>query len=174
MPIDAKTLKAMIDRELERLLDARVKGHIQSMRVDPEPALRNWDYGKPGEQYICWGVLNDSGSHTGIAYCENGFGPSSPWGLVSLASDDEKHMSMGMDSGWFPTFLDAYFDSCAAAELPIWRVFRTDHLGIRQAATDEGAWQATWERVAELRAADPASRYDCGHSIMFASAAPAA
>jgi hypothetical protein len=170
MPIDAETLKAMIDHELERLSDTRVKEHIRPLLVDPKPVLRNWDYGKPGEQYVCWAVLNDSDSNTGVAYCENGFGPRSPWGLVWLGSDDEKHMSMGMDSGWFPTFLDAYFDSFAATRLPIWRVFRTDTSGVRHAITGEGAWEATWERVAECREEDPASRYDCNHSITVARA----
>lgn len=167
MPIDAGILKAMIDRELERLSDARVKGHIRRLLVDPRPVLRNWDYGKPGEQYPCWAVLNDSGSNTGIAYCESGFGPRSPWGLVWLGNDDAKHLSMGMDAGWFSTFLEAYFDSFAATELPIWRVFRTDSSGVRDAITEEGTWEATWTRVAECRKADPASRYDCGHSTRY-------
>src|SRR3546814_4621244 len=45
-----------------------------------------------------------------IVYCESGFGPERPWGLVHLGG---QHMSMGDDSGWFPIFLDAYFGSFA-------------------------------------------------------------
>jgi hypothetical protein len=143
MPIDAETLKAMIDRELECLSDARVKEQIRPLLVEPKPILRDWDDGKPGEQYTCWAVLNDRDSNTGIAYCENGFGPGSPWGLVWLGSHDEKHLSIGMDSGWFSTFLEAYFNSFVAARLPIWRVFRTDSSGARYAITGEGEWDAT-------------------------------
>jgi hypothetical protein len=172
MPIDAPTLKTLIDRELERLSDARVEQHIRRLLVDPKAVLRNWDYGKPGEQYPCWAVLNDSASNTGIAYCEDGFGPKNPWGLVWLGNDNEKHMSIGMDSGWFSTFLDAYFNSFAATELPIWRVFRTDSSGVRDAITGEATWQATWARVTECREADPALRYDCDHSIRYALALP--
>jgi hypothetical protein len=165
MAIDAGTLKATIEHELERLSDARVAAQIRSLLVEPKAVLRNWDYGKPGEQYPCWAVLSDGDSKTGIVYCESGFGPRNPWGLVWLGSDEDEHMSMGMDSGWFPAFLDAYFDSFAATQLPIWRVFKTGPSGVRQPITEESSWQATWERIAEYRNADPASRYDCGHSI---------
>ena len=114
-----------------------------------------------------WAILNDSNSNTGIAYCESGFGPRAPWGLVWLGDSEDKRMSMGMDSGWFSTFLDAYFESFAATELPIWRVFKTGSSGTREPVTDENFWEPTWERVTECRKADPASRYDCGHSITY-------
>jgi hypothetical protein len=161
MPIDAETLRTLIARELGHLSDERVKEHIRHLLVEPEAVMRDWDYGNPGEQYLCWTVLNDSDSNTGIVYCESGFGPRNPWGLVWLGSEDAKHMSMGMDSGWFPTFLDAFFDSFAATRLPIWRVFRTSSSGVRDAITGEGTWEATWKRVTECREAYPALRYDC-------------
>jgi hypothetical protein len=66
MNVDAPTLKTLIDRELERLSDARVEQHIRRLLVDPKAVFRNWDYGKPGEQYPCRAVLNDSASNTGI------------------------------------------------------------------------------------------------------------
>jgi len=68
---------------------------------------------------------------------------------------------MGMDSAWFPTFIEAYFDSFAVTSLPIWRVFKTNEASIRDAITSEGPWEATWAIVMERRAADPDSRYDC-------------
>jgi hypothetical protein len=74
-------------------------------------------------------------------------------------------MSMGMDSGWFPTFLDAHFESSVATKLPIWRVFRTASTGYREPITEENTWEATWARVTECREADSASRYDCDHNI---------
>jgi len=85
---------------------------------------REWDYGVPGQTYPCWSVLNHIESNTGIAFCEFGFGPRSPWGLVMLSGAE--HMSLGMDAGWFETFLEAYFDSRAITDLPIWRVFKQD------------------------------------------------
>ncbi len=127
--------------------------------------LRDWDYGVEGEQYVCWDVLEHHASGTGIAYCESGFGPRSPWGLVWL--EHSKNMSIGMDSGWFTTFLQAYFESAAAADLPIWRVFKTDLSGVRFPMTSEGSWEETWKQVMEHRKEDPASCYDCNTSIVY-------
>jgi hypothetical protein len=168
MPIDAEALRALVDSELEHLSDARVKAQIRRLLVASQPVLRDWDYGKPGEQFPCWPVLSDSTSNTGIAYCESDFGPRNPWGLVWLEGDEKQQMSMGMDCGWFPTFLDAYFDSRVAADLPIWRVLKTTSTGDREPITEENTWEAAWARVAECREADPASRYDCGHNIAYA------
>jgi hypothetical protein len=121
--------------------------------------------GEPGQQYPCWSVLEDDASRIGIAYCESGFGPGQPWGLVWLGGVEQTSMSMGMDSGRYSTFLDAVFESRAVAPLPIWRVFRSDASGDRRSITGEDTWETTWERVAEYRKADPASRYDCDHRI---------
>jgi hypothetical protein len=77
--IDADELKALVERELEGLSDARVVRHIRSLLVEPRAVLRSWDYDEPGDQYPCWEVLNDEGSKTGIVYCESGFGPRHPW-----------------------------------------------------------------------------------------------
>src|SRR5260221_7478632 len=125
---------------------------------------RGWDYGAPGESYPCWLLLAHRPSNTAIAYCEFGFGPATPWGLLFL--EGTQHMSMGMDSGWFDCFLDAYFDSKASAELPIWRVFRhhgNDFPGIP--ITEEGSWDATWAEVMRLRAEQSSFRYDCWQGV---------
>jgi len=171
MAIDADTLKTLVERELRYLSDVRVLFQIRGLLVEPEPyaVLRNWDYGNPGDQFPCWIALADPKSNTAIAYCEHDFGPRTPWGLITLNADDPRDMSMGMDSGWFPTFLDAYFESVVPTELPIWRVFKTNASGIRDPLTDEGAWDTTWSRIAELRREDPASCYDCAHSITYQS-----
>ena len=67
-----------------RMADARVMNHIRSLLVEPRPVLGDWEYGHKGQQYVCWIVLEDHASKTGIAYCENGFGPTAPWGLIFL------------------------------------------------------------------------------------------
>lgn len=72
---------------------------------------------------------------------------------------------MGKDSGWFVTFLAASFESAASVALPIWKVIRVEADGARIPLTDEGAWDATWHRISELRACDPTHRYECGHGI---------
>ena len=55
-------------------------------------------------------MLEHSPSNTAIAYCEQGFGPSDPWGLAFLSGE---HMGIGMDCGWFSTLESAMRDSMA-------------------------------------------------------------
>src|SRR5262249_44879897 len=75
--------------------------------------------------------------------------------------------SMGMDSSWYTTFLQAYFESVVATVLPIWRVFKTEPSGVRQPITPEGNWNETWKQVMEKRQEDQTSRYDCDTSIVY-------
>jgi hypothetical protein len=165
MAIGTKTLKALVEDELARLTDARVTTHIRSLLIAPTPVLRDWDYGAPGQQYVCWNVLEHHPSNTGIAYCESGFGPRNPWGLIFLAGSPSGG-SMGMDCSWYTTFLGAYFESFAVADLPIWRVFKTDPSGMRLPITSEGGWDEAWSQVMRHREADPVSRYDCDTSVV--------
>ena len=162
--ISASRLLEIVEAELIDLGDSRIKAHVHALLVPPSPVVRGWDYGAEDEAYPCWSVLEHKASNTGIAYCESGFGPGDPWGLVFLSGTE--HMSMGMDSGWFPRFLDAYFDSKAASELPIWRVFQqNDDEYPGQPLSVEGSWEATWAEVERLRAHSPSNRYHCSQSI---------
>jgi hypothetical protein len=162
MAMNPDILKALVEDELARMADAWVGSHIRSLLTEPKPVLRDWDYGEEGQQYVCWIVLEDHASKTGIAYCENGFGPTAPWGLIGLEDS-----SMGMDSSWYTTFLQAYFESAVATLLPIWRVFKTEPSGVRRPITPECGWNETWKQVMEKRREDQASRYDCDTSIVF-------
>ena len=166
MSVTARVLETLIESELAGASDARVVRHIRGMLVEPHVVLCNWNYGEADQQYPCWFVLKDAQSSGEIAYCEYGFGPRCPWGLVSSA-DEEQHRSMGMDSGWFATFLDAFFESVACVELPIWRVIKVEADGTRTHLTEEDAWTATWRRICELRTHDPTGRYECGHTITY-------
>lgn len=162
MPVEPSQLIGMIDAELARLGDNRIAAHVRSLLVEPAEVLRAWDYGEPGEKFLTWTVLSDRGrSQTGIAYCDLGFGPESPWGLVFLGDDGTEPASIGMDSQWFSTFLEAYLNSSAATELPIWRVFSTVSLG--PPLTPELSWEEAWARSALLQEHDPCSSYVVSH-----------
>jgi hypothetical protein len=152
MPVELSALKAAIHDELARVSDARVREHIERLLIEPRPHMRTWDYGAPGERYLCWMVFEDRG--TGVAYCEQGFGPRCPWGLVFLEGD-----AFGMDSAWCSRFLDAVREG-SLDDLPIWRVYKTTS-GKREAITPVGGWDETWKQVMALREADPGARYDC-------------
>ena len=164
MAVSASSITDLLEAELLALANPRVVEHICGLLVTPRVEMRGWDYGEPDQQFPCWIVLEHPASNTGIAYSEFGFGPSSPWGLLFLTG--AKHMSMGMDSAWFDYLMEAYFESKASSELPIWRVFRSqagEYPG--EAITAEGSWDDTWAEVLRLRGLKDQFRYNCSQSV---------
>jgi hypothetical protein len=101
---DAKDLLSLVEQELHRITDDKLAKRIRELLVTPYPVDRAWNYGPPGQQFVCWTVLEHRPSNTGIAYCSEGFGPQYPWGLVFLSGD---HMSIGMDCQWYASLEDA-------------------------------------------------------------------
>ena len=110
MMLTADHISSLLQEELNRISDTALLTRISELLVKPYPVERAWDYGQVGEKFVCWTVLEHRPSNTAIAYCEKGFGPLSPWGLVSISGE---HMGIGMDSGWFSTFESAIRDSMA-------------------------------------------------------------
>ena len=70
-------------------------------------------------------------------------------------------MPMGMD------FLDAYFGSWAAAQLPIWKILKEEPDGTLISLGDEGERNSTWDRIKELRNSDPSGRYHFRHVVTY-------
>ena len=108
-----KEISDLVERQIESVTDRKVAEQIRALLVTPRPVERLWDYGAPDQRFTCWTVLEHPESNTGIAFCSEGFGPSSPWGLVFLSGP---HMSIGMDSGWFASLEGAFRDSMAWQE----------------------------------------------------------
>lgn len=164
MAIIPSEITALIEREIVSLSDERVISNIRSLLVKPSEVMRAWDYSKVPISYPCWSVLEHPKSNTGIAYCESGFGPRTPWGLVFLSGSQ---LSIGMDSGWFAFFLEAYFESAASSELPIWRVYRQSSDNFPGTpVTPEAGWDLTWKEVYRLRESDQKGLYNCWHDIV--------
>jgi hypothetical protein len=162
--LSPEQLLSAVDAELAALANDQISAHCRSLLVRPYAVMREWDYGEPGLMYPCWSVLEHEPSNTAICFCEQGFGPENPWGLVNLAGP--ANTSIGMDSGWFKTFLEAYLESGAASALPIWRVFKQE--GDRFPGvpiTPAGDWETTWKHVTQLRADDTVARYHCHHGL---------
>jgi hypothetical protein len=95
----AETIQRLVARELLGIVDTALAARLKRFLVGPYPVDRDWDYGSPGQTYRCWTVLEHPPSDSGIAFCSEGFGPSYPWGIVSLFPD----VSIGMDSLWHLT-----------------------------------------------------------------------
>jgi hypothetical protein len=108
--MDAVAVDQLVERELVAVRDPALLALIGSLRVEPYAVERDWDYGALGQRYVCWTVLEHRPSNTGVAYCEHGFGPTNPWGLVFLSGP---HMSIGMDCGWYARLSDAVRESMA-------------------------------------------------------------
>jgi hypothetical protein len=108
--MEATDIERLVGSELARIADKSVVGAIIPLLIPPRVEDRGWDYGASDQTYPCWIVLEHVPSNTGIAYCAEGFGPRSPWGLLFLKGE---HLSMGMDSGWFKSLEDAFRDSMA-------------------------------------------------------------
>lgn len=106
MPIEAREITAILEKEMQRFAVAAQREKVRALLVTPRCEDRNWDYGEVGQTYPCWIVAQHTPSNTAIAYSKHGFGPTNPWGLLSLCSSGPRS-SMGMDSSWFP-----HFDEC--------------------------------------------------------------
>jgi hypothetical protein len=113
--LDAARVATLVNEQLAAIRDPVVREAL-GLRVQvPVLHHRSWDYGVADEQLPCWLVLEDPSTDTGIAYSEVGFGPASPWGLVSLG-----HLWFGMDCGWFTRLEDAFVDSHLGGSLQVW------------------------------------------------------
>lgn len=165
MSIDAAKLMSLIEEELRNVRDERIVHHVQSLLIEPRAEFRDWDYGAPDEKYLCWFVLEHES--TGIAYCEQGFGSRRPWGMLSRSKED-RHNSIGQDTGWFPSFMEAYLESSAVTDLLIWRVFSLDGGWPGQPLTEELSWTDAWERCEAVRHGNPASHFTVHHCFPLA------
>jgi hypothetical protein len=108
--LTSEDIAALTRLELTKITNPDLVHRIHELQVSPYVVQRDWDYGKPGEAFDCWIVLEHWPSNTGIAYCEKGFGPAYPWGLVFLTGE---HMSIGMDSAWHSSLAWAMRESIA-------------------------------------------------------------
>jgi hypothetical protein len=103
----AATVQELLDRELARFGDRALAAKVREFAVEPYSQNRRWNYGAPGTTYPCWIVVDPPHLNVGIAYCEAGFGPRAPWGLLWLSNGGS---DMGDDSGWFASLEEAAKD----------------------------------------------------------------
>jgi hypothetical protein len=151
MTQDGPSIAHLIENELVAFADEDIIGFIRKHLIEPAPIMLGWDYGSPVEALVRgWSVFEDPIAGTRIVYCLHGFGPASPWGLVSLK---EQIPRMGMDSGWFTCFLDAFFDSFSSSRLPIYQVVMINPDRTQTFLSAEGEFDDAWAQVEKLRSA---------------------
>jgi hypothetical protein len=106
MATDTPHVKSLVAGELALIADPTRRTALHAVLREPVMEMRDWDYGPPGGQFPCWIVTVASERGVVIGYCEQGFGPRCPWGLLWT----DAQTSMGMDCGWFSSLADAFAD----------------------------------------------------------------
>ena len=90
---DESDIQRLVEAELAQIVDIARRDALRAVLVSPKPLMLKWGYGKPGERFQCW-LVGLYGTER-LVYCDKGFGPSYPWGFVSIDED-----WMGMDCQW--------------------------------------------------------------------------
>ena len=108
MKTDRIRLQQLLEAEMAAIRNVDLQARVKALLIEPVLMRCAWNYGIPDEIYPCWKVVGEPAvQRIGIAYCDQGFGPACPWGLIWL---NETVPSMGQDSGWFSTFREAAAD----------------------------------------------------------------
>jgi hypothetical protein len=106
---EVQRIGALVEAQLASIEDKARRGALRAVLIDPVLEQREWEYGAADEQYPCWLIAKAERSRIGLAYCEYGFGPGDPWGIVFLDQP-----SLGMDAAWYTRLEDAFVNS------PLW------------------------------------------------------
>jgi hypothetical protein len=101
--LTSSLVQALVDAEISTFSDPSCLARLKRGLVEPYVELRPWDYGDPDDALPCWIFYVDHARDLAVAYCESGFGPRAPWGLLWLRAGPK---NMGMDSGWFSRLED--------------------------------------------------------------------
>jgi hypothetical protein len=98
-------IRRLVDSELAEATDAGERDRLAALLATPEQIKLDWEYGKAGEQLSCWRVgrsPEENPCRLWLVYCQQGFGPSFPWGFVETDS-----ASMGIDAQWHSSLVAA-------------------------------------------------------------------
>ena len=106
--MDLAEVEKLFNAEINSISQSELIATIDEHKIPLRIESREWDYSNNFNEYQCCIVLEDKNTNTAVAYCNEGFGPSYPWGLLFLTG---KHLSMGMDSAWFASLDDAVRES---------------------------------------------------------------
>jgi hypothetical protein len=107
MRIPLPDVDAILRAAINDISDSNVVAELSKYLVVPRLVMRDWDYAED-TKYPCSIVAIDSATQTAIAYCEFGFGPGTPWGILNEPS---QHNEMGMDCCWYSSLEDAFRQS---------------------------------------------------------------
>jgi hypothetical protein len=55
--LTANDVSSLVSNELARITDPALHGRIRGLLILPYPVERDWAYGRVGERFTCWTVL---------------------------------------------------------------------------------------------------------------------
>jgi len=100
---DAHDIPRLVAEQLALVRRPERRRALESLLVEPREEWREWDYGEPGEGFAYWVVGEALEQGIVLAYCEHGFGPQFPWGILFVDApgqvSPEPH-TLGMDAQW--------------------------------------------------------------------------
>jgi hypothetical protein len=82
----ADDVARLVEAELRGVLNTDTQMRIRAWGVGPYPIQCSWEQGRPGERFTCWVVAVHSDYNAGVGYCEQGFGPQTPWAVINLSA----------------------------------------------------------------------------------------
>lgn len=106
---EADRIQDLVAKELGRIEDPRRVDFLRTLLVTPRREEREWDYGVPGTRYPYWIVAEACDCGLLLVYCEHGFGPEMPWGI--LFTKDPDAATLGMDAQWSWYLAEAFVRS---------------------------------------------------------------
>jgi hypothetical protein len=102
--IDA--MRALLEAEMDRIPDAVLRDGLRALLIEPQLQQRDFPAGSPGARYPTWLIARSRDFPIGLAYSAFGFGPTMPWGYVSV-----NHLSLGDAAQWHSTLEQAFRES---------------------------------------------------------------
>jgi hypothetical protein len=104
--VDADAVKRLVADQVSRIRDVSRREALEAVLIEPDLQFRDWSYGEQPQEYPCWVIARVRQRPTVLLYCEHGFGPSYPWGI--LHAED---CSLGTDGQWHQSLDDAFLNS---------------------------------------------------------------
>lgn len=112
--ISIDELQLLIARELAWIELPERRAALEAVLVEPRLEEREWDYGAPGEKCSYWVVAEAPDNRLILVWCDEGFGPTFPWGFLSTIEPHDT--SLGMDSQWSCYLEEAFVRSGLSGE----------------------------------------------------------
>jgi hypothetical protein len=101
--MNSESVQKLVEEQISAISDNDRQFALRAIVVNPYMELREWDYAE-NTKYQCWIIAEPKNDNYVFAFCNKGFGPNAPWGIIKK----DIHGSMGPDACWY-TYLDDLF-----------------------------------------------------------------